>query len=111
MRATSAVASTLALQAAGIRAGTSDPPGGRIGRGPGGELSGLLESAAVYRVSGGGPEMSNDDVQALLRDLDSWHDIGDDWLRIWGLKLVMDGGWKVVLSSSRMPTIRPTAAT
>lgn len=46
-----AVASSRALAAAGIAAGTPDPPGGAIGREPGGEPDGVLLESAVSLVS------------------------------------------------------------
>ena len=44
---------------------------------------------AMIRV---GHELSAADALALIRGLGSWSGFGDDWLRIWGLKFVMDGG-------------------
>jgi len=38
------------------------------------------------------PELSTDQALALIRGLGARSGFGDDWLRIWGLKLVMDGG-------------------
>jgi len=38
------------------------------------------------------PELSTDQAIALIRGLGARSGFGDDWLRIWGLKLVMDGG-------------------
>ena len=38
------------------------------------------------------PELSTDQALALTRGLGARSGFGDDWLRIWGLKLVMDGG-------------------
>src|SRR5262245_27345482 len=146
-----AVASTLALKTAGIEAGTPDPAGGKIGRLPGGQPSGLLEGGAVYHVGSFAPaptraelagalgagsaayaalgvgtireaminldellayqdaarsglinvrvrplirvgnELSADEALAFIRGLAAWSGLGDDWLRLWGLKLVMDG--------------------
>lgn len=147
-----AVASTLALRAAGIAPGTPDPPGGAIGRLPDGQLSGLLEGGAVYKVAAFAPQPSADDLArglgissaqyaalgvgtireaminldellayqiaakrgllhirarpmirvgaelssaealSFIDGLAAWSGLGDDWLRIWGLKFVMDGG-------------------
>ena len=39
-----------------------------------------------------GSELSTADAIALVRGLGTWSGFGDDWLRIWGLKFVMDGG-------------------
>ena len=39
-----------------------------------------------------GNELSPADALALIRGLGTWSGFGDDWLRIWGLKFVMDGG-------------------
>jgi predicted amidohydrolase YtcJ len=147
-----AVANSLALNAAGIRAETADPPGGVIGRLPDGTPSGLLEGAAVYVVAGFAPamtrgelveglrrasaayaavgvggireamitveellayqdavdqgllrvrvrplirvgaELTEDQARALIDGLGARSGLGDDWLRIWGLKFVLDGG-------------------
>jgi predicted amidohydrolase YtcJ len=38
------------------------------------------------------PELSTDQAIALIRGLGARSGFGDDWLRIWGLKLVLDGG-------------------
>jgi predicted amidohydrolase YtcJ len=53
--------------------------------------SGLLNVRvrAMIRV---GHELSAADALALIRGLGTWSGFGDDWLRIWGLKFVMDGG-------------------
>jgi predicted amidohydrolase YtcJ len=147
-----AVASTAALRAAGIGADSPDPKGGKIGRLPDGQPSGLLEGAAVYQVAAFAPEPGRDELAAALgttsaayaalgvgtireamvtldqllayqaaarrgllsvrvrpmirvgaeltaeqalafiRGLGAWSGLGDDWLRLWGLKFVMDGG-------------------
>jgi predicted amidohydrolase YtcJ len=39
-----------------------------------------------------GSELSGDQALALVRGLGARSGFGDDWLRIWGLKFVMDGG-------------------
>jgi predicted amidohydrolase YtcJ len=39
-----------------------------------------------------GAELSADDGIALVRGLGARSGLGDDWLRLWGLKFVMDGG-------------------
>jgi predicted amidohydrolase YtcJ len=44
---------------------------------------------AMIRV---GHELAAADALALIRGLGTWSGFGDDWLRIWGLKFVMDGG-------------------
>jgi predicted amidohydrolase YtcJ len=44
---------------------------------------------ALIRV---GAELSADQAMALIRGLGVRSGFGDDWLRIWGLKFVMDGG-------------------
>jgi len=147
-----AVASAAALEAAGIGPDTPDPAGGRIGRLPGGQPSGLLEGGAVYQVAAFAPKPATaelaaalgtgsaayaalgvgtireamvtlDDLPAyaeawrrgllsvrarpmirvgneltaaqaldMVRGLGAWSGLGDDWLRIWGLKFVLDGG-------------------
>ena len=147
-----AIASPLALAAAGIGPGTPDPPGGKIGRMPDGRPDGVLEGGAVYQVAAFAPavaraelaeglargsaayaalgvgtireamvnldelaayqdaaergrlsvrarpmirvgnELSADQAIALIGGLGVRSGFGDDWLRIWGLKFVMDGG-------------------
>jgi predicted amidohydrolase YtcJ len=44
---------------------------------------------AMIRV---GAELSGDEALSLIRGLGVRSGFGDDWLRIWGLKFVMDGG-------------------
>ena len=39
-----------------------------------------------------GNELSEDQAAALIRGLGARSGFGDDWLRLWGLKFVMDGG-------------------
>ena len=39
-----------------------------------------------------GNELSTAEALAFIRRLGTWSGFGDDWLRIWGLKFVMDGG-------------------
>jgi predicted amidohydrolase YtcJ len=39
-----------------------------------------------------GNELSEDAALTLIRRLDAQNGSGDDWLRLWGLKFVMDGG-------------------
>jgi hypothetical protein len=39
-----------------------------------------------------GAELTADEALALIDGLGVASGFGDDWLRIWGLKLVMDGG-------------------
>jgi predicted amidohydrolase YtcJ len=39
-----------------------------------------------------GNELSTGDAVALIRGLGARSGFGDDWLRLWGLKLVLDGG-------------------
>jgi predicted amidohydrolase YtcJ len=147
-----AVANSAALRAAGIGAGTPDPPGGGIGRLPDGSPTGVLEGGAVYQVAAFAPapgraelaaalgagsaayaalgvgtireamidpdellayqdarerglltvrvrpmirvgnELTAEQAIALIRGLGARSGFGDDWLRIWGLKFVMDGG-------------------
>ncbi|HEX6450624.1 MAG TPA: amidohydrolase [Trebonia sp.] len=147
-----AVANSAALQAAGIGPGTSDPPGGKIGRLPDGSRDGVLEGRAVYQVAAFAPrlgraqlaealgngsgayaslgvgtireaminldellvyqdardrdllrvrvrpmirvgaELTEDAAIALIDGLGARSGFGDDWLRIWGLKFVLDGG-------------------
>src|SRR5262249_39824827 len=52
-----------------------------------GALSGRVRP--LIRV---GNELSLDDALALVRGLEARSGSGDDWLRLWGLKFVMDGG-------------------
>jgi predicted amidohydrolase YtcJ len=166
-----AMASTLALQAAGIDASSPDPVGGRIGRLPGGQPSGLLEGGAVYQVGSFAPapsraelasalgtgsaayaalgvgtireamvnldellayqdaacsgllsdrvrplirvgnELSEQDAIAFVRGLAAWSGLGDDWLRLWGLKWSWTVAWKAARWNSRMPTTRLAQAT
>jgi predicted amidohydrolase YtcJ len=147
-----AVVNSAALRAAGIGAGTPDPPGGKIGRLADGSRDGVLEGGAVYRVAAFAPdpsraelagalgttsaayaalgvgtireamttldellayqdawdrgllrvrvrlmmrvgsEQSADQAIAFINGLGARSGFGDDWLRIWGLKLVLDGG-------------------
>jgi predicted amidohydrolase YtcJ len=147
-----AVANSAALRAAGIGAGTPDPPGGGIGRLPNGSPTGVLEGGAVYQVAAFAPppdraelaaalgagsaayaalgvgtireaminldellayqdardrgllavrvrpmirvgaELPAEQAIALIGGLGARSGLGDDWLRIWGLKFVMDGG-------------------
>jgi len=147
-----AAASTAALKAAGIGAGTPDPPGGKFGRFPDGRPDGLLESGAIWQVAAFAPaatrgelaealgrgsaayaalgvgtireaminvdellayqdaaeqgrlsvrvrplirvgnELTADQATALIDGLGARSGFGDDWLRLWGLKFVMDGG-------------------
>jgi predicted amidohydrolase YtcJ len=44
---------------------------------------------AMIRV---GAELSGDEALALIHGLGARSGFGDDWLRIWGLKFVLDGG-------------------
>ena len=53
--------------------------------------SGLL-SVRVRPLIRVGNELSAEDALAFVRGLAAWSGLGDDWLRLWGLKLVMDGG-------------------
>ncbi|HSR82737.1 MAG TPA: hypothetical protein VLM11_00970, partial [Streptosporangiaceae bacterium] len=39
-----------------------------------------------------GSELPTDEAIAQIRGLGARSGFGDDWLRIWGLKLVLDGG-------------------
>ena len=147
-----AIANTAALTAAGVGAGTPDPPGGKFGRLPDGRLDGALESGAVWKVAAFAPaptraqlveglgrgsaayaalgvgtireamidleeflayqdaaeqgklsvrvrplirvgnELTADQAIALVDGLGARSGFGDDWLRVWGLKFVMDGG-------------------
>ncbi len=147
-----AIASSAALDRAGVGPGTPDPPGGKIGRLPGGRPSGLLEGGAVYQVAAFAPapgradlvealrrgsaayaalgvgtireaminleellayqdvaelgllsvrvrpmirvgnELSEPEALDVIRGLGGRSGFGDDWLRLWGVKLVMDGG-------------------
>jgi predicted amidohydrolase YtcJ len=147
-----AVANSAALEAAGITPATADPPGGTIGHSDDGQLNGVLESAAVYRVLAHVPplpsealveglrqasgayaalgvgtirealisveelgvyqaaweagalsvrarplirvpnDVGDDAAIALVEGLGVHSGFGDDWLRVWGLKLVLDGG-------------------
>jgi predicted amidohydrolase YtcJ len=147
-----AVANLRGLALAGITRATPDPPGGLIGRNAGGDLDGMLEGSAVYRVAAVIPPLSTEqqledlgrataqlastglasvrdpiilreDVELYdaarrrdalkvrcrlmllitptrsakeaterLEDLAELRSSGDDLLRVWGIKLVMDGG-------------------
>src|SRR5215472_4741974 len=147
-----AVVNSAALQAAGVGPGTTDPPGGKIGRLADGSRDGALEGGAVYQVAAFAPgpgraelaaalgtcsaayaalgtstireamttlddflayqdawerrllnvrarlmirvgsELSGDEALALIRGLGARSGFGDDRLRVWGLKFVMDGG-------------------
>ena len=147
-----AVANSAALGLAGITAATPDPPGGSIGHGEDGELSGVVEGAAVYRLLAFAPPPGRDQLVAGLREASAAYaalgvgaireamvevdelgvyqaaqeagalhvrvrplvrvpndlgadaaialveglgvhsGFGDDGLRLWGLKLVLDGG-------------------
>jgi len=147
-----AVANSAALQAAGIGPDTPDPPGGKVGRLPGGGRDGTLEGGAVYQVAAFAPEparaklagalgvasaayaalgvgtirepmitlneflayqdardqellnvrvrpmirigseLAEDAAIALIDGLGARSGFGDDLLRIWGLKFVLDGG-------------------
>lgn len=93
-----AVANRLALSRAGVQAGTPDPPGGRIGRDPSGEPTGVLEESAVSGVSRAladvAPAPSPGDVREALEGLaatgivrvgamvtvggDTWCGVGDE---------------------------------
>jgi predicted amidohydrolase YtcJ len=53
--------------------------------------SGLL-SVRVRPMIRVGNELSADDALAFVRGLAAWSGLSDDWLRLWDLKLVMDGG-------------------
>ncbi|MEV0597461.1 amidohydrolase [Nonomuraea cavernae] len=55
-----------ALALAGIDATTPDPPGGRVGRDPGGEPDGLLHESAAELVGRLTPRPSADDLLAAL---------------------------------------------
>src|SRR6516225_3646428 len=81
-----AVANSAALQAAGIGPDTPDPPGGKIGRLADGSRDGVLEGGAVYQVAAFAPGPARAELAGARSGF------GDDWLRIWGLKLVLDGG-------------------
>jgi predicted amidohydrolase YtcJ len=48
-----------------------------------------VRARAMIRV---GNELTQDQAIALIEGLGARSGFGDDWLRIWGLKLVMDGG-------------------
>src|SRR5215831_5089983 len=147
-----AVVNSAALRAAGIGAGTPDPPGGKIGRLADGSRDGVLEGGAVYQVAAFAPgpgraqlaaalgttsaayaalgvgtireaminleellayqdaagrdllrvrvrpmirvgaELTEDAAIALIDGLGARSGFGDDRLRIWGLKFVLDGG-------------------
>jgi predicted amidohydrolase YtcJ len=146
------VTNTLGLKQLGITSGTSDPPGGTIGRLDDRTPNGVLEGSAAQKIKGLVPppplqESVQDltdackiyaalgvgSVREALLLADGWEvyqsaweqgrlsirclplllvdsswpqeqrlafvdglrvrsGFGDDWLRLWGLKLVMDGG-------------------
>src|SRR5262249_59540194 len=48
-----------------------------------------VRARAMIRV---GAELSAEQAIALIRGLGARSGFGDDWLRIWGLKFVLDGG-------------------
>jgi predicted amidohydrolase YtcJ len=77
-----AIASTAALAAAGIGAGTADPPGGRIGHLPGGGLDGTLEGGAVYQVAAFAPDATRAQlVEALARGSAAYAALGVGTIR------------------------------
>lgn len=57
-----------ALTRAGVTRDTADPPNGRIGREPSGELTGLLQEAASRLVRSAMPPVSADQVYQSLRE-------------------------------------------
>ena len=59
--------SSAALQAAGIRADTPDPPGGRIERDESGQPTGVLFENAQDLVRHGIPEPSDEELRAAIR--------------------------------------------
>lgn len=61
-----AVASTAALEAAGVGPSTPDPPGGRIGREPDGRPDGLLFESAVELVERAAPPPDDAALRAAL---------------------------------------------
>jgi hypothetical protein len=63
-----AVANSAALGLAGITAATPDPPGGSIGHTDDGELSGVVEGAAVYQVLAFAPPPTLQVLVAGLRE-------------------------------------------
>jgi hypothetical protein len=71
----SRVANSAALRAAGLGAGSSDPPGGALGREADGSLDGRLLESAMRLVADGQPpppfEQRHSGVQATLRLLSS----------------------------------------
>jgi hypothetical protein len=146
-----AVANSLALQLAGLNRTTPDPPGGKLGRLPNGDLDGTLEGGAQYQFIRVPPAAVEEQIAALeqscrafnvagigtardpvvtsegirlyqaaekngrlslrcrpmllisptgtVADRIAWIDklavrngSGNDWLKVWGLKLVLDGG-------------------
>jgi predicted amidohydrolase YtcJ len=61
-----AVVNSAALRAAGIGAGTPDPPGGKIGRLPDGGRDGVLEGGSVYQVAAFAPGPGRAQLAAAL---------------------------------------------
>lgn len=61
------VASSKALELAGVGAGTPDPPGGRIVRDAQGVPTGVLEETAMKLVAAAVPEPSGAEIDAMLR--------------------------------------------
>src|SRR5215471_7520789 len=57
-----------------------------------------------------GSELTADQAIALIDGLGARSGFGDDWLRIWGLKMVRDAAVKAPRWSSLTPTTRPTPA-
>src|SRR4029079_16813284 len=53
-----------AMRAAGVTAATKDPAGGRIGRGTGGEPTGVFVDNAMGLIERVIPPMSHDDMRA-----------------------------------------------
>lgn len=62
-------ANSLALEAAGIGAHTSDPPRGRIGRNEHGEANGILFEGAMELVQAALPEPTPQQVAQAIRDV------------------------------------------
>lgn len=78
----------------GVRRGgdpRGDGGGGRAGRLPGGVAGGAL-SVRVRPLVRVPNDLGADAAITLVEGLEVHSGFGDDWLRLWGLKLVLDGG-------------------
>jgi predicted amidohydrolase YtcJ len=95
------LANRRAMDAAGLNAGTADPPGGRVIRGSGGQPSGVLIDTAQSLVASKIPPVSDAQLeeQILLADremrrlgLTTVHDAGTDGRTVDAYKRLIDAG-------------------